>query len=227
MAGPKSTRWTVIREAAEGDDAARSEFARLYRPVVRAYLEARWHHSPGSSEVEDAAQEVFIDLFREGGALGRAESDRPGGFRAFLYGVVRNIARRFEKKRRRNIERAAGSRIDLDAVEGREEALSRVFDRGWASLVLAEAARHQAKLARDKGEDAVRRVRLLAHRFEEGLPIREIAKLWDVEPAWLHHQYAQAREEFKRALEEVVRSHQGGNEADLEAECTRLLQLLR
>jgi RNA polymerase sigma-70 factor (ECF subfamily) len=227
MAGPGSTRWTVIRDAAEGDDAARGEFVRLYEPVVRAYLRARWHHSSGSSEVEDAAQEVFIDFFRESGALSRVESDRPGGFRAYLYGVVRMVARRFEKSRKRSIERAAGSRIDLDAVEGREETLSRVFDREWASLVLEEAARHQANTAREKGEDARRRVRLLAHRFEEGLPIREIARLWDVDPAWLHHQYAQAREEFRRALEEIVRAHQGGAQADTEAECDRLLLLLR
>jgi RNA polymerase sigma-70 factor (ECF subfamily) len=227
MSGPESTSWTVIRDAAEGDDAARAEFARLYEPVVRSYLQARWNHSAGSSEVEDAAQEVFIDCFREGGALGRADPDRPGGFRAFLYGVVRNVARGFEKSRRRNIERAAGSRIDLDAMEGREESLSRVFDRAWASLLLAEAARHQAAQAREKSEDARRRVHLLALRFGEGLAVREIARLWDVDPAWLHHQYAQAREEFKRALEEIVRANQGGSRVDIEVECTRLLQLLR
>lgn len=222
MSAPGSTRWTLIRDAAGGDSSARSEFARLYEPAVRAYLQARWNRPASSSDVDDAAQEVFVDCFRDGGVLLRADPDRPGGFRAYLYGVVRNVARRFEKDRRQTPGNA-----DLDAIEADEETLSRVFDRSWATLILKETARHQRATAREKGEDAVRRVDLLALRFEEDLPIREIAKLWEVEPDWLHHQYAQAREEFKRALREVVRAHHGDRDgAPVEEECRRLLEHL-
>jgi hypothetical protein len=38
---PDATCWTLIRDAASGDPAARDRFARVYRPVVRAYLAAR------------------------------------------------------------------------------------------------------------------------------------------------------------------------------------------
>jgi len=226
MARPGSTRWTVIRDAAEGNVAARAEFARLYEPVARVYLEARWRNSPYSREIDDAVQQVFLDCFRESGALSRADPDRPGGFRAFLYGIVRNVARRLEKKKRRTLEREVSGDFELDAVESRQETLSAVFDRAWVGLLLEEAARLQGERASAKGRNALRRIELLSLRFEEDLPIREIARRWHVEPAWLHHQYAQAREEFKRSLREIVRAHHGGSDADVDEECLRLLQLV-
>jgi RNA polymerase sigma-70 factor (ECF subfamily) len=225
MPDPESTRWTVIRDAAKGDEAARSHFARRYEPVVRAYLSARWHHAPVGAETDDAVQEVFLECFREGGALKAVDSQRPGGFGAFFYGVMRNVARRYEAARRKAREK--GADVELDAIEADDETLSRVFDRAWASVLLKEAAWLQAERAREKGEDAVRRVDLLSLRFEDGLPIREIARRWDVEPDWLHHQYARARDEYKQALKEIVREHQGiGGEA-LEEECFRLLQFFQ
>ena len=36
--------------------------------------------------------------------------------------------------------------IDLDGIEGREETLSRVFDRSWASFLLEEAAKLSRKI---------------------------------------------------------------------------------
>jgi RNA polymerase sigma-70 factor (ECF subfamily) len=223
MPGPDSTRWTLIQAAAEGDAGARSEFARRYEPVVRAYLGARWRRTPLETETDDAVQEVFVDCFREGGPLGRVDPARPERFRAFLYGVVKNLARRFEDARRRSREVSAGSRIDLDDIEGREEALSRVFDRAWASLLLQDAVALQAEWAREKGKEAERRLELLLLRFDEDLPIREIARRWEVDPSWLHRQYARAREEYKRALREVVRDLQGGTPRNIELECARLL----
>jgi RNA polymerase sigma-70 factor (ECF subfamily) len=214
----------LIHAAAEGDAAARAEFARRYEPVVRAYLAARWRTPAKAGNLDDAVQEVFVDCFREDGPLGRVDPDRPTGFRAFLYGVVRNVALRFEVDYRREREVQAG---DLDAIESDEETLSRVFDRAWASLLLKDAAELQAERAREKGGEAERRVELLCLRFEDGLPIREIARRWEVDPGWLHHQYAQAREEFKRALRDVVRDQHGGDRGKVDAECARLLTFLR
>jgi RNA polymerase sigma-70 factor (ECF subfamily) len=227
MPGSESTRWTVIRDAAEGNVAARALFARRYEPVVRAYLSARWHHGPVSAEKDDAVQEVFVECFREGGALEAVDSQRPGGFGAFFYGVMRNVARRYEAARRQARARVEGEAVDLDGIEADEETLSRVFDRAWASVMLKEAAWLQAEQARGKGDDAVRRVDLLTLRFEEGLPIREIARRWEVEPDWLHHQYARARDEYKKALKEVVSENHGVGGAALEEECRRLLQFFQ
>lgn len=82
-----------------------------------------------------------------------------------------------------------------------------------------------AKLMRARATDgaARRRVALLALRFEENLPIREIARRWEVDPARLHRHYARARDEFKGALHDVVAEHSCGTANEVEAECLRLL----
>src|SRR5215831_5732627 len=98
MSTPESTCWTVIRAAAAGSPADREELARRYLAVVRAYLAARWRGLNLRAELDDAVQEVFVECFRQGGALEAAGAGRVSSFRAFLYGVVRNVARRFESR---------------------------------------------------------------------------------------------------------------------------------
>jgi len=75
-------------------------------------------------------------------------------------------------------------------------------------------------------DGAFRRVELLRLRFREGLPIREIARLWGADPAHLHREYAKARREFSTALRDVVREHLPEGGANLEAECSRLAEFL-
>jgi len=212
-----TTCWTVVRGAAKGRPKDREEFARRYEPIVRAYLGARWRGSELRDEIDDAAQEVFLDCFRDGGALDRAEEGRPGGFRAFLYGVVGNVALRAERGR-------GHAALPLDAdLPSRDRTLSEAFDRAWAQALLKQAARLQDARARAAGADALRRVEILKLRFGEDMPIREIAKLWDADAARLHHEYATAREEFCAALCDVVAEHQGGSRADVEHEAERLI----
>jgi DNA-directed RNA polymerase specialized sigma24 family protein len=214
-----STCWTVIRAAAAGSPTDREELARRYLGVVRAYLAARWRRSALRDNLDDATQEVFVECFRQGGALEAAGAGRVPSFRAFLYGVVRNVARRFESRP----ARAAGALPDIAADEGSQ---SRVFERTWAQAIMAEAAERQKSRAADQGDEAQRRVELLRLRFEEGLPIRAIADLWGVDPVWRHHVYAVARQEFRAALLEVVAFHQPGSPAELEQEAASLLKAL-
>src|SRR5262245_65482440 len=126
MPTPESTCWTVIRAAAAGSPTDREELARRYVSVVRAYLAARWRGSPLRAECDDAVQEVFVECFRRGGALEAAGAGRVPGFRAFLYGVIRNVARRFEA---RPVRPAAPLPAELD---GEEASQSRIFERTWA-----------------------------------------------------------------------------------------------
>jgi RNA polymerase sigma factor (sigma-70 family) len=221
-----STRWTLIQRAAAGRDEDREAFARRYAPVIAAYLGARWRGTPLAAEVDDAAQQVFVECFKEGGALGRADPERPGGFGAFLYGVTRNVAAETERTRARRHEREAPVRDSaLDRQAADDPSLAQVFDRAWASALMRDAAALQLQRARAAGDAAVQRHRLLALRHGEGLPIRDIARRWDADPDWLHGQYRQARKEFRRALEDVVRDVQGGDHGSVEAECRRLLEL--
>jgi RNA polymerase sigma-70 factor (ECF subfamily) len=170
--------------------------------------------------VDDAVQDVFVECFKTGGVLERVEVDRPGGFRAFLLGVARNVARRYEDRRR-----ADGSLPDGVAAD--DTGPADAFERAWARSLLREAARVQEQAAVGRGEAARRRVELLRLRFQEGQPIRDIAEQWGVAAAKLHHEYAVAREEFRAALREVVEFHHAGSTAgEVEQLCRELVQVV-
>jgi RNA polymerase sigma-70 factor (ECF subfamily) len=218
----ESTWWTMVRGAAAGDAAARAAFAERYLPAVRAYLAARWRNGPLAGEIEDSTQEVFLECFREGGMLARVEPSRPGGFRGYLYGVVRNVARRAEDRR----SQPAPQPLPEGDLDSGDSSLSRAFDCAWAHGVMRAAGARQTARAAKEGEAALRRVDLLRLRFQEGLPIREIAARWSADPAWVHHEYAKARAEFRAALLEVVSELHPGPPEDVERESAALLGLL-
>jgi RNA polymerase sigma-70 factor (ECF subfamily) len=218
MPPSESTCWTVIRGAAAGSPADREELARRYLGVVRAYLGARWRGSALLHERDDAVQEVFVECFRQGGVLEAAGSGRVPSFRAFLYGVIRNVARRFESRPVRTADP-----LPEVADDGSQ---SRLFERTWAQAIMTEAAELQQRQAGARGPEAVRRVELLRLRFEENLPIRTIAERWGIAAAELHHAYAKARQEFRAALLEVVAFHHPGSPAEVEVEAASLLKSL-
>jgi RNA polymerase sigma-70 factor (ECF subfamily) len=195
---PEATCWTLIHDAARGDPVARDRFARVYLPVVKAYLSARWRDA--ARDADDAAQDVFVQCFKAGGILERAAADRPGGFRAYLLGAVRNVARR-QELRRRPVDSLP------DGLPGDDTGPEQAFDRAWARALLREAAAVQQQSAERAGPAAVRRVDLLRLRFHDGLPIRDIAQRWGEDPAKLHREYATARDEFRAALKEVIAFH--------------------
>ncbi len=225
MGAPDSTCWTLVRGAAEGRRDDREVFSRQYAPVIRAYLSTRWQGTRHLGELDDATQEVFIDCFRDGGALERFERERPGGFRGFLYGVTRIVALRFERSSARRRAPVAAD-LEFDTLEADDPSLSTVFDRAWATALLREARRTQAERAQDIGDDAVRRVELLRLRVVEELPIREIARSWKVEADRLHKEYARARREFRDALFDVVSIHHPGPPGEINRQCEALIDLL-
>jgi RNA polymerase sigma-70 factor (ECF subfamily) len=223
-----STRWSLIRKAARGLPPDQEDFAAVYGPAARAYLVARWRGTPLLQEVDDAVQEVLLACLRGGGALARADENRPGGFRAFFYGIVRNVALHAERSARRRKDRPAAVERDLEEVPADDPGLSTAFDRAWAEAIVREAAVRHRELASEGGEQAARRLELLRLRHEEGLPIREIAERQGADPDYLHHQYAKAREDFRKALVEVVSFHHPGASPDaVEAECRKVLEALR
>jgi RNA polymerase sigma-70 factor (ECF subfamily) len=171
-------------------------------------------------------QDVFLQCFRNGGALARAERGRPGGFRAFLFGVTRNIALDHERLAARRKVRPDAAGRDFDNFPDDDERISTILDRAWAESLVREAAALQREQAREKGEAAERRVELLRLRFEEGLPVRQIAALWDMDATRVHAEYARAREEFREAFYEVVAFHHPGTRGEVERECARLVGIL-
>jgi hypothetical protein len=116
--------------------------------------------------------------------------------------------------------------LALPEIATDDASQSRLFDRAWAQAIMAEAGRLQSKLAEKRGAEAVQRVELLRLRFEENLPIRDIARRWATDPAIVHKSYALARKEFRSALLEVVAFHHPGSAVELEEEAASLLKAL-
>ena len=219
---PSSTSWSLIRDAARGHGPARSVFAKTYLPLVRAFFAARWRGNPLTDDVEDGIQETFVECFREDGPLAKAEAN-VRDFRAYLFGIVRHVAQRFEERRGRLPDAAS---VDVQAIQARDDRLSQVFDRGWAHTMMRLTGELMQARSEAGGAAARLRIELLRLRFQKGLPIREIAAQWEMDPDAVHRAYARARDEFHTCLRLIVREHAVRTEEDLDAECRRLLAML-
>lgn len=222
---PAETCWTVLRAASLGDEGARSTFSRSYATAIRSYLEARWRGRVLAGETDDATQEVFFECLRPGGVLERADAER-GDFRGLLYGVTRNVARRFEA---RALERGRVRPEDsawLREIASDDPGQATLFDRSWARAVIRQTKRMHRERALADGEAGERRIELLERRFGSDEAIREIAARWEVPAQEVHNAYRKARTEFYGCLREVVAFHAPAG-ADLDSECRRLLTCLR
>jgi RNA polymerase sigma-70 factor (ECF subfamily) len=215
----------MIERAARGETDELAAFAVRYAPPIRAYLSARWCGTSRVHDIEDAVQNVFVECLKDNGVLARARRDHVGGFRAFLYGTVRNVARRFEAPRGSDRERPE-EHATLDQHYGDETRLSMVFDRAWALEVMREAAARMSERAARHGEEAVQRVEILRLRFEEGLPVRAIAARIAAPAERVHREYARARREFKEALLDVMSFYHGDDRLRATQECAHLLAVL-
>jgi len=207
----ETTCWTLIRAARAGEREGREEFVRCYTAPVDAYLRARWRGSPLASEVPDACQEVFLECFRQDGVLDHVEEGRPGGFRAYLFGVVRNVARAEERRWIRRSGPQDEQAFELAALRSDPDGPSRAFDRAWARAMLREAATLMRLRAESQGGDGTLRVELLREHVCNGLSIRELARRWDIDCNALQRRYAQARSEFERAVRDTLATHVGND----------------
>lgn len=218
------THWSLIQRARAGDGEARSRFAGEYLAVVRGFLGKRWQGSAGIAWLDDAVQEVFVDLFRADGALSRLDAGHGARFRSYLFGVTHRVALRYEERAALHQKRHASDPPPLDTMARDEATLSRLFDREWALQLLRQA---RARMQREATDDAARlRVEILRLRFTEGLPIRAIAARIGHEAPRVHKWYAKAREEFKAALRQEIDVDPHAGPDQVEEECRRLLELL-
>jgi DNA-directed RNA polymerase specialized sigma24 family protein len=222
---PADTCWSVLRAASLGDAAARSTFSRSYAAAIRSYLEARWRGRILSSETDDATQEVFFECLKPGGVLERADAQR-GDFRGLLFGVTRNVARRFEQRALARGHVRPEDSAWLQHIASDEPGQATLFERSWAQAVMRQTKRMHRERALADGQAGQRRIELLERRFGSDEAIREIAAEWGVPAQDVHNAYRKARTEFYGCLREVVAFHAPAG-ADLDAECRRLLSQLR
>ena len=225
MSSPTNeTCWTVIRAAAIGDSAAQSTFARTYEATIRSYLETRWRGRSLAHDAADAVQEVFVECFKPGGVLERADSNH-GEMRGLLRRVTQNVARRFEERAMQKGRVRPDDSAWLAEVQSDNPGQATMFDRCWAHSVISEATTRFRELALQDGESGQRRVELLERRFGSDEAIREIASSWGLPAQDVHNAYKKARKDFYRCLCAEIAFHRP-DAADLEKECREVLAML-
>ena len=221
----ESTRFMTLR-AAGGDPSAHAAFAKRFLPEARRLLAARWTGGPFEQEVDDAVQEVFVEVLRPRGALRRVDRDHEGSIRSYFATVVRHVALRIEKGRvsryreQRVGEFGSGLYPDL-----REEPV-RSLERAWAEHLLAEAWRELARGAGDRGGSRPDRVQLLRWRYESGRSMRELASVSGAATDTIYAELRQARRNFSASLRAVVARLEPESGDRLEERCKELLVAL-
>jgi len=216
----ETTCWTVVRGAAAGHQDDRDRFARQYAPLIRRYLASRWRLAPDHDRVVEASHEAVIQLFKPGGALTNIEHGRDNGFRAFLYGVVRNVALMIERSARRNDRVQTWSDIDPATIEDSEASLSRVFARAWFDMIATEA---RNLMAARPGERCKAAYRCLELRYLDGIPPRDIAKRIGLHVKDVYELLRTGRNEYRAALLEVMATYYpDATESELEQRCREL-----
>lgn len=226
MLEPQTTAWDLIEGAAAGERESLQKFVERYQGLVREWLRARWRRTDKEALIDDALQEALLECIKRGGALTRVDRSRAGGFRPFLQGVVRNVAARYQTRRARD-KRRGGELLSPDQVPSPQTTVSQAIDQELARALVREAADAMAARANRLGASARLRVEILRLRFGDDLPIRDIATRLGEDPDRVHHQYAKAREEYRRMLLAVVARRLPGTRAEVEGHCERLMDLLR
>jgi RNA polymerase sigma factor (sigma-70 family) len=204
-----TTSWTLIRQAVQGQPEARDRFARLYEPVVQAFLRRslvrlRATVRSFSHELDNVSQDVFLECFKPQGALERLDRSRCSRFRAYLFGVIANITRRSQTRwaRQRREHLADGPTLESQARQ--DSALSRTGEFAEARQLLAEAVRRQADYAGRLGDAAQKRIELLQLCFTDGLTLFQVARRWQTNVQEVRREYKLATQEFKEALRETL-----------------------
>ena len=215
-----STHWSVVLGARAQDPSLRNEFGERYAPIVRAYFAAYWHLPADDPRVEDATQDVFLQCFRSGGVLDNVDPARKGGFRAYLFGVARNIglsSDRNEARRRSRTCNLDTTEIEEDSSDSQPDA---AFHQAWARHVADEAF----QLMQTKGgSGAEARVAMLRLRYFGGLSPREIARRAGLPVEETYRLLYAARGQFRAALLDVVaRYSPGTSKRELVEECRDL-----
>lgn len=181
----ETTHWSVVQRAGDSQSpesaAALEKLCRAYWYPLYAFVRASGH---GPEEAQDLTQEFFAQLL-EKKWLGRADPER-GRFRTFLLASVKNLMAN-EWKRAHRVKRGGGRVLSLDAMEAEEryrlepadEATpEKIFERRWATTLLAGVVERLRRECDGGGPERVRRFEVLKIFLLEDkgtLPLAEAA----------------------------------------------------
>ena len=180
----------TIQKAQEGDDDAYNDIVRLYR---RRILGTVYRLIGRTEDVEDVAQDVFVRLY-----YSLKQLREPGVFEPWLYKLTTNAAYDYLRKRRR-----AASHV-------------RMADMSDEHMVVADAAESGRRASDERKQTEVRELLdalfvevkdedrvLLTLKEIEGLTLKELAEIYDVNENALKVRLFRARQRVLKAHEKL------------------------
>lgn len=172
---PEETDEALLASAARSEAAFMLLFER-YREVI---FRVAYRLTNSSAAAEDITQECFLGLLNAPGHFDPAK----GSLRTYLYGAVRNHARRYHGQREGD--------IDLDDTEADETAeVSQAFLQQEQSQVVRQAILTLPLPQREA---------LILFQYEE-LPLEEIAAILGIETGAVKSRLHRARARLRRIL---------------------------
>ncbi|HKP04856.1 MAG TPA: hypothetical protein VJU77_16000 [Chthoniobacterales bacterium] len=233
-----STRWTIIRKAAQSQTPtidsqnALSELCGIYWQPV--YLFLRRQGKP-AHDAQDLTQGFFADLI-ENRAYARAERSK-GRFRSFLLGALKHfLADEHDRDRAqkrgggailRELDDVAISEAEVHAARANNGSADHVYDREWASSLLRQSLSRLAQECAVAGKGALFQAlkSQLSVGAETQIPYDEIAPHLGRPVVTLRSDVGRLRARFRAILREEV----GGtltNSAEVDEELRYLCQVM-
>ena len=212
-----STRWTVVRQAADSQTASQhalsalSELCQIYwRPV---YVFLRRQGVP-QHDAQDLTKGFFADLI-ESRSYARADPTK-GRFRSFLLGVLKHFVGH-QRERNRAQKRGGGAlpvRLDERAIAEADTHATRsqkwsadgIFEREWAGALLQQALDRLSQEYMVAGKAALfesLKVHLTGGEAA-AIPYEEMAKRLGRPATTLRSDVARLRARYRAILREEV-----------------------
>jgi len=213
------TSWTALGALRDGDEATRRRrledlIARYWKPVY-CVIRASW--SKSNEDAKDLTQEFFVRAVLEG-SLAEGFAPSKGSFRTFLKGALShfmlNSARDAATLKRGGSVKTLRLDDDGDTLGTLVAAAGtlppdKLFDGAWKEEVLGRALRGMEQRLKDAGKGDCFRV---FQRYELGSTVdapsyQEVADELGLTSHVVKHALATAREEYRRAVTEQLRSY--------------------
>ena len=179
----------IIEQAKGGDTASFNTLVKAYRKRILGTI---YRLIGRSDDVEDVSQEVFVRLYHSLGQLRAAEMFEP-----WLYRLTVNAAYDYLRKKRRsiNVRMADLSEEQVAAADAAESGR-----KSWDERSKAEVREFMDYLLDHVSpEDRV----LLTLKEVQGLSLRELSKIYEVNENALKVRLFRARKRTLRAYEEL------------------------
>jgi RNA polymerase sigma factor (sigma-70 family) len=210
-----STRWTVVREAADSQTSSKhalsalSELCQIYWRPVYLFLRRK---GIAQHDAEDLTQGFFADLI-ENRAYARADPMK-GRFRSFLLGTLKHFlahARDRDGAQKRSarlvrLDEAALSEAETHAVRCQNWSADGIFELEWAASLVRQALDRLAQEYELGGKGAL----FEALKFHLGanataaVPYQEMAERLGRPAATLRVDVARLRARYRAILREEV-----------------------